>query len=101
MARIVVEQESRWNPTLWNREKPKHVGQWRSADGEIKLNLNAADKFELIVGQTETNGTFSLDGNKLVMVDLIGERFEGELIFDSPDQFRLISDNHPTTFVRL
>lgn len=101
MAKIVVDQESLWNPSLWPREKPKHVGQWRSASGTILLNLNAADRFELKVEKSVTKGKYSLNGTKLVMIDLLGEKLEAELTLKNDGELRLTAEGEITDFTRL
>lgn len=101
MGTVVEKTEHLWNPEKWAADEPKHIGTWEAESNGMTLKLQNADRFELIVGETVTKGSFKLDGNQLTMEDSTGDTLTGEIKFDNPNQFQLNVEGNVNVFVRL
>ncbi len=101
MADFAAKNENLWNPEKWDSDEPKHIGKWESEGSGMTLHLQPSNRFELIVGQTVTKGSFKLEGNTLVMEDSNGDKLTADIKFDNANQFQLIVSDNTNIFVRL
>ena len=98
LASIADGTAELWDTDTWT-DAPMHVGVWQSDNG-MQLTLNKGGSFELVTGDSNSNGRYQIASGNITMTESGGEEIEGSITFSDANHFQLNVNGNNLSFER-